>query len=369
MVLLGHANLVYLINTGLNNPVACHAIAVVVELCKTMGDNQRRTLQEVKMALADDIIDRQRLRRKLGFWRIAAIIAVGVVLIGAIVQIIGNDTGVGRSVDHIAHVTISGAITGGSELLERLESVAENDNVKGVIVTMNSPGGTTAGGEALYDAVKRINEIKPVVTQVDTMAASAGYMIASASDHIVARKTSIVGSIGVIFQYPKINGLLETVGIEMRSIKSSPLKAEPSFYGETPPGAETMIETMLLDSFVWFKDLVAQERGFTPAQINALADGSVFTGRQAVENGLVDSLGGMQEAEAWLKAKDPADELTDDLPVLEWRAPPVRSRLLFSNAAVGWLAQRLGLPVGYGLTNELADRLLLDGLLSVWHVQ
>lgn len=317
------------------------------------------------MALADEIIDRQKIRRKMGFWRIVAIAAVAVLIVWALLDVLGSPKGKARGGDHIAHVTISGAITSDRELLERLGDLADSDQVKGVIVTMSSPGGTTAGGEALYNAVKQLSEKKPVVTQVDTLAASAGYMIAAASDHIIARSTSIVGSIGVIFQYPKIDGLLETVGVEMRAIKSSPLKAEPSFYGETPPGAEDMIRTMLLDSFVWFKDLVAEERGFTEEQINRLADGSVFTGRQALENGLIDGLGGIEEAEIWLKSQD----LPSDLPVLEWRKPPTRPGLLFANATVAWLAQSLGLPLKYSLTNELNDRLLLNGLLSVWQVQ
>lgn len=317
------------------------------------------------MALADEIIDRQKIRRKMGFWRIVAIAAVAVLLVWALVDVLAGEDGTGRGGDHIAHVTISGAITGDTELLERLDTIAESERVKGVIITMNSPGGTTAGGEALYDAIKRVSDRKPVVTQVDTLAASAGYMIAAASDHIIARSTSIVGSIGVIFQYPKIDGLLETVGVEMRAIKSSPLKAEPSFFGETPPGAEEMIRTMLLDSFVWFKDLVAAERGFSEAQINTLADGSVFTGRQALENGLIDALGGMREAESWLKTQD----LSEDLPVLEWRKPATGPNFLFADAGVSWLAERLGMPLRYSLTNDVKDRLLLNGLLSVWHIE
>jgi protease-4 len=106
-------------------------------------------------------------------------------------------------------------------------------------------------------------------------------MIASAADHIVARKTSIVGSIGVIFQYPKLDGLLDTLGVDMRAIKSTPLKAEPTFYGDTPPEAEEMIRAMILDSYEWFKEIVAERRGYDAGEIDALADGSVFTGRQA----------------------------------------------------------------------------------------
>lgn len=317
------------------------------------------------MSLADEIIDRQKIRRKLGFWRIVAIAAVGLVVLFAIMRAFDGTGSAGKSGDHIAHVSITGAISVNQDLLERLDEIADSDNAKALILTISSPGGTTAGGEALYDAVKRVAAKKPVVAQVDTLAASAGYMVATASQHIIARKTSIVGSIGVIFQYPKINGLLETVGIEVRSIKSSPLKAEPSFFGETPAGAEDMIKTMLLDTFAWFKDLVAEERGLSVAQINTLADGSVFTGRQALLNGLIDGLGGMEAAEKWVRDQD----IDAAIPIIEWRPPAVRPGLLFSSLAQSWLAQRLGISLMSTKTNEFADRVLLDGLLSVWHVQ
>lgn len=318
------------------------------------------------MSLADDIIDRQRLRRKLGFWRIAAIIAVLIVLAIAANAVwrSGADGSIGR--DHIAHVTISGAITGSSSVLERLERIAGNENVKAMILTMDSPGGTTAGGEAIYEAVRRIAEKKPVVTQVDTLAASAGYMIAAASDHIIARQTSIVGSIGVIFQYPKLDGLLETLGVEMRAIKSTPLKAEPNFYGETPPEAEQAIRAMILDSYDWFKDLVAERRGFDAATITELADGSVWTGRQGLENGLVDALGGLSAAEDWAKQQD---GVSDDLPVIEWKEQPVGWAAVSGANALRWLAEATGLDIAIaGLPRHLRDRVFLDGLLSLWHV-
>ena len=146
---------------------------------------------------ADDLIDRRRLRRKLTFWRVAALAIAAIGLASAAAWMLREDFG-GTGVDHIAKIRIEGTITEDEDLLERLAKVRESDAVKGVILAIDSPGGTTAGGEAIFDEVRKLAAEKPVVAQVGTLAASAGYMIASASDHIVARQSSIVGSIGVL---------------------------------------------------------------------------------------------------------------------------------------------------------------------------
>lgn len=315
---------------------------------------------------ADDIIDRQRLRRKLTFWRIVSIFVafVGVIAVVAMVQS-GSDFAA-RSKDHVAKIEINGTIGTDQELLERLASIEKSENVKGVILSINSPGGTTVGGEAIFEAVRKISDKKPVVAQVGTLAASAGYMIAAGSDHIVAYKSSIVGSIGVIFQYPNFQGMLDNLGVDVRAIKSSPLKAEPSFYGQTPPEAETMIRNMILDSYAWFKGIVADRRGFSMAETDLLADGSIFTGRQALENGLIDALGGEEVARAWLTAEG----IDADLETLEWEDENSTAGWLFSNSALEWIVARLGLgQLNEPILKSLEHRLMLDGLVSVWHVQ
>lgn len=314
---------------------------------------------------ADDIIDRQRLRRKLTRWRIlafsGALIAIGILAF----NMAGDDRFSAKSVPHIAKLVISGTITEDAKLLDTIADIGKNDNVRGVIINVDSPGGTTTGGEAVYDALLKLSDDKLVVTQVGTLAASAGYMVAAATDHIVARKTSIVGSIGVLFQYPNFEGLLTSWGIDVRAIKSSPLKAEPSFFGETPDGAEDMIRAMILDSFDWFKEIVAERREFSTAEINRLADGSVFTGRQALENGLIDRLGGESAAKDWLIEND----VDADLAIVEWKIPTETPSGLLFGQAFDWFARAAGLPIAPLLaTNEVADRLFLDGLLSVWHV-
>lgn len=310
--------------------------------------------------LADDIIDRRRLRRKLTFWRIAALFVVLIGLIGIALTSITEERFGTKSRPHIAKVRIGGTIRMDEDLIDILDEVGKSEAVEGVILAVNSPGGTTAGGEAIYEAVRRLAKDKPVVAQVETLAASAGYMIAAAADHIVARQTSIVGSIGVIVQYPNLEELLDNLGIDVRAIKSSPLKAEPGIFTTPPPGAEAMLQRMVLDSYEWFKDLVKVRRDLTEIEIDALSDGSVFTGRQALERKLVDGLGGEEAAKSWLVSEGAAR----DLKVIEWKKPEPASGLLFSRAAAQWLGLS---PSQNSALEALRERLFLDGLVSVWH--
>jgi len=312
---------------------------------------------------ADDIIDRRRLRRKLTFWRSAAFLLVAAAIVGLALFLAGDEFGA-TSVDHIAKVRIEGTITEDDELLARLEKIRESSSVKGVILSIDSPGGTTAGGEAIFESVRAIAAQKPVVAQVGTLAASAGYMIASASDHIVARQSSIVGSIGVLVQFPDFTGLMDKVGIKLEEIKSSPLKAEPSPFNPTTEPERAMIRSMILDSYDWFVGIVDDRRPLTRTEALALADGSVFTGRQAVQKKLVDTLGGEKQAVEWLKTKGVADGLK----IVEWKPADSSTSFLLGSSLGHAVGEAIGLP---GTTGEIlretgADRLFLDGLVSVW---
>jgi protease-4 len=310
----------------------------------------------------DELIERRGLRRKLTFWRVAAFaVAALAIVLGAVWLFDGEATN--RSVAHIAKVKIEGTITEDEELLERLDKIRESDAVKGVILSIDSPGGTTAGGEAIFEEVRRLAESKPVVAQVGTLAASAGYMIASATDHIVARQSSIVGSIGVLVQFPNVTGLMEKLGITLDEIKSSPLKAEPSPFNLTTEPERAMMRSMIMDSYEWFVGLVDERRPLSRQEVLALADGSIFTGRQALQRKLVDKLGGEREAVAWLMSKGVAENLE----VVEWK-PDRSDRGWLGLGSESRLSALLGLPSAGGeLLNELGlDRLFLDGLVSVW---
>ncbi|WP_421916296.1 signal peptide peptidase SppA [Mesorhizobium sp.] len=317
------------------------------------------------MALrADDLIDRRRLRRKLTFWRVAAIAILALGLVAIASWFYGDELG-GATVDHIAKVRIEGTITEDEELIKRLETIRKSDKVKGVILSIDSPGGTTVGGETIYEEVRKLAADKPVVAEVGTLAASAGYMIASAADHIVAHKSSIVGSIGVLIQYPDVSGMMDKLGIKLEEVKSSPLKAAPSPFKPTNDDERAMVRKLILDSYDWFVGIVAERRKMTHEQALALADGSIFTGRQGVANGLIDGVGGETEAIGWLATKG----VDAKLKVVEWKTTEKRGGFLFSRSMLRTITSALGLPDYSGdVMHELgADRLFLDGLVSVWH--
>lgn len=315
------------------------------------------------MTRADDVIDRRRLRRKLTFWRVAAVVLVLIGVMFVVNWYYGDRFG--ALPDHIALVKVEGTITENEDLLDRLERIRKSPSVKGLILNIDSPGGTTVGGEATFDAVRKVAAVKPVVAEVGTLAASAGYMIATAADHIVARQTSIVGSIGVLIQYPDVTGLMNKLGIKLEEVKSAPLKAEPSPFNPTTDEERAMVRKLIMDSYDWFVDLVAERRPLSRDEVLRLADGSIFTGRQAAELKLVDEVGGEDVARKWLATKG----VDKDLKVIEWKPKGGDGLWYLPGFAGKALARLLGLPEsGKGLLHELgADRVLLDGLLSVWH--
>ena len=312
---------------------------------------------------ADEIIDRRRLRRKLSFWRVVsvALVAIAVILVAAWYARQPNGW---LAPDQIARVHIDGTITEDQALLDELKQVGDDNAVKGVILAIDSPGGTTAGGEAIFDAVRRIAVKKPVVAQITTLGASAAYMISTAADHIIAQKTSIVGSIGVLLEYPDVSGLMDKLGIKLESIKSSPLKAEPSPFEPTTDAARAMVRKMILDSYDWFVGLVAERRPLTRDQVLTLADGSIFTGRQAVA----------EQADRRGRRRAGGEEVAG----LQGRRPRIcRSSTGMRAGQGGWflsssvgkgVARLLGISDGgLGVLHEIgADRIFLDGLLSVW---
>ena len=306
------------------------------------------------------LTDRRRIRRKLSFWRVMTVLALIALVAGLMLQYDGP----GRRGDHIARIDISGVITDDQTLVELIEDAAESSAAKGIVVSISSPGGTTYGGERIHNALVKARQSKPVVADIHTLAASAGYMIAASADHIVAGESSIVGSIGVIFQYAQAGELLDKIGVSFEEIKSSPLKAEPSPFHEASEEAKAMIRSMVLDSYDWFVDLVAEGREMERAQVLALADGSIFTGRQGLENGLVDALGGEAEIRAYLKTRG----VTDGLEIVEWTPPDETSGLLLGSGAASLVQQLLGAPqtISSEIDRLTGGKLFLDGLVSVW---
>jgi len=315
-------------------------------------------------ATADEIIDRRQLRKQVSFWRIAAFVVAALALVAVTLATVGESLVSKSSSDHVAKVKISGTILDDEPLFKLLEKLGKEDQVKAVIFDISSPGGSTLGGEAHYQAIRALAEKKPVVATVGTLAASAGYMIAAATDHIVSRRSSIVGSIGVLFQYADATELFDKIGVDFKAIKSSPLKAEPNPFTQTPPEAEAMIRRLIEDSYEWFVDLVAERRNMSDAQVRRVADGSIFTGAQALELDLVDEIGGEEEALAWLEKER---DVSADLKVVE-RKPKRQTEGFLGATLSAFAKQYLGLKIGKNDANKiqhhLREHLPLDGLVS-----
>jgi protease-4 len=318
----------------------------------------------------DHIVDRRRLRRKLTFWRVAAVLIAIAGVAGAALMARRADTSLTQPLTpQISRVTIRGLIVGDKDRTEALDNLARSRNTRAVIVHIDSPGGTTAGSEELHQALRRVAARKPTVVVVDGLAASGGYMAAMAADHIIAQNSSLVGSIGVLFQYPNFADLLNKVGVSYETIKSSPLKASPNGLEPTTPEARAAIEALVSDSFAWFKDMVKDRRKLEGFDLDKVADGRVFTGRQAIVLKLADEIGREQEAIDWLEKTNKIDPKT---PVRDWRLHPRFSELSFLHLAVSRMLDGLGLG---SLAHEFeisgalqaAEKLNLDGLLMLWH--
>jgi protease-4 len=314
---------------------------------------------------SDVIVDRRRIRRKLTFWRVFA----AIVVIAAIAAVGAAMSGRGAfsTSGSIARVNIEGLIRSDQDRVEALERLGKS-SAAAVVVHINSPGGTTAGSEQLYDSLVSLKAKKPLVVVVEGLAASGGYITAIAADHIIAQQSSLVGSIGVLFQFPNVSELLKTIGVKVEEVKSSPLKAAPNGFEPTSPEARDALDALVKDSYAWFRGLVKERRGMDDAQLEKVADGRVFTGRQGIDLKLVDQLGDEKTAVAWLVEKK---GVTKDLPVRDYKLTPRFGDLTFIRTAASITLDALGLGsiarhIEQAGAVQAVDRFGLDGMLALW---
>ena len=315
---------------------------------------------------ADAIVDRRRMRRKLTFWRVTAVV-VALVAIGGGALFLVPGSRLMPPGAYISRIKIQGLIRGNQDRIEAIERLGRS-RASAVIVHIDSPGGTTAGSEQLYGALRELQSKKPMVVVVDGLAASGAYIAALSADHIIANETSLVGSIGVLFQYPNFTDVFKTIGIKVEEVKSSPLKAAPNGFEPTSPEARAAIEAIVLDSYAWFKDLVKNRRKMDNGQLTRVADGRVFTGRQAVGLKLVDGLGNEKTALAWLEKEK---KVPANTPVREYSLQPRFGELSFLHVAA-WTFEVVGLrAIAHRIEEwgavQAVERLNLDGLLALWH--
>lgn len=310
----------------------------------------------------DTVLDRRRLRRRLTLWRGLAIAALAGVVVA-----LGASTGEWSEIGakQIARVTITGTITEDRDQLEMLKKIADSDKAAALLVFVNSPGGTTTGGEALFGALRDVAKKKPVVAQFGTVAASAGYIVGLGADHIVTRANTITGSIGVLIQWPEVSQMLDKIGVKFNEIKSGDLKAVPSPFEPLSPEGQKVTKSMIDEGFRWFLGLVETRRGIKPDQIPGLTQGRVFTGREAVELKLADSIGGEDEAVAWLQSERNVDK---GLKVVDWKPTSETSLGLFSSLGSAAASFFNHTYLGQMLARDPSMAGLgLDGFISVWH--
>lgn len=316
---------------------------------------------------SDFLVDRRRIRRKLTFWRVMSGLLVILAVVGGGMLLTPSARQAITGGEAIARVKIDGLIRSNDERVAALERLGKS-KAAAVIVHINSPGGTTAGAEQLFDALTRLKANKPLVVVVEGLAASGGYIAALASDHIIAQQTSLVGSIGVLFQFPNFSELLKTVGVKVEEVKSAPLKAAPNGFEPTSPEARAALDALVKDSFAWFKDLVKARRQMDDTTLQTVSDGRVFTGRQAVGLKLIDELGDEKTAVKWLQAQN---KIKGELPVRDYKLAPRFSDMTFLRTAVEAVLRAAGLEtfarlVGGTGVGGVAERLELEGMLALW---
>ncbi|MDA0229728.1 MAG: signal peptide peptidase SppA [Proteobacteria bacterium] len=295
----------------------------------------------------DRLLDRRRLKRGVVVWRSLAIVAVVALVVVAVGRFALDGPAGGN---YIARLWVTGLIVDEPERAELLAEIADDSDIKALIVRINSPGGTMAGSEALFLSLSAVAREKPVIAVMDGTAASGGYMAALAAERIIARNSTITGSIGVILQTADVSQMLADLGVRTEAIKSAPLKGVPSPFEPLDESGRAASQAVVDDMYELFVGLVAERRGLEPAAAIALADGRVFTGRQAVANGLVDEIGGESEALAWLDSKR---GVSSSLPVYDLDATEADD-----------IVERLVSSVRGAVVPR---RLMLDGLLAVWH--
>ena len=312
---------------------------------------------------SDYMVDRRRLRRKLGYWRIAAIGAALLAALVAVAKFSGLDT-MEKAAPHIARLSIEGIITGDEDTIQLIKDIGDS-KASAVLLKIDSPGGTTAGAEKLYLELRKLAEKKPVVAVVGTLAASGGYIAAIGADEIVVRGNSLIGSIGVLFQFPNFAKALDSLGVKVEEIKSTPLKAAPNGFEPTTEAAKAAINSLVVDSYDWFKGLVKERRHLDDAELAKVVDGRVFTGRQGLPLKLADLIGGESDAIAWLETNK---DIAKKLPVRDWKKKPSIERagllgLASSGVRAAGFIKLASLIDQFGGQSESAS---LDGLLAIW---
>lgn len=282
-------------------------------------------------------------RRRFGIFGILAVL-IGGVFLGSSMSTCaamraGHEGPFAEDGPRVGVVEVFGTITGAKEVVQALRRFQKNDDIEAVVLRVDSPGGSVGPSQEIFDAVRRAAADKPVVASMGSMAASGGYWVSLGADEIFANPGTLTGSIGVIVQIPDLTGVAEALRFDMRTYKSGPRK---DLGNPFEPEDETHVEVfqaVIEDIQAQFVDLTAERRGLDRADVEALADGRVMTGRDAREVGLVDRLGGLvsaaERALALARERDAASVAEGERPILVYPPEPVPSLLDLLGARMG----------------------------------
>ncbi len=228
-----------------------------------------------------------------------ALLSVFVVVIFVALVMLASVSGGGIQLaeESVAVIEVNGAIISPDFVVEKLEKYIKNDNIPAIVIRLNTPGGGVSATQEIYETVIKARDAgKIVIASMGSVSASGGYYIAAACDSIMATPGTITGSIGVIATFPDLSGLYDLIGVSFNVRKSGKFKDTGSTMREMSEEEKKVIDAVVMDTYDQFVAAVAEGRGMDKDTVRTLADGRVYTGRQAVENGLVDLLGTYQSA-------------------------------------------------------------------------
>lgn len=297
---------------------------------------------------ADALLDRINLKNQITRWRALALIFAVLAMVALFAT---GKTAKKLGEPYIARVSYEGIILDDQKHYKLLDELAENSNVKAVILWLDTPGGSAVGGEETYLRIKNLATKKPVVAVMRSVAASAGYMIALGSDQVFAREGTITGSIGVIIEAAEVTELADKIGIKPVIVKSSKLKSTLSPFEKATPESLAVVQQLIDDFYQRFVEMVAISRNLPKEQVVKLADGRVYSGRRAVELKLVDAIGGENDAVMWLEKNR---NIQKNMKIVDEKVQEPLDFLEKINQSV----------FGKFFQNS---RIKLDGLVAMWH--
>jgi len=208
----------------------------------------------------------------------------------------GSKTDIFAKKEGVGIVELKGLIVSSEQVLKHLTEFRNNPNVKSIVLRIESPGGAVGASQEIYKEVMRTNEVKPIVASMGSMGASGGYYAALGAENIIANPGTMTGSIGVIVKFPNLEGFFEKIGYKSEVIKSGPLKDVGASNRPMSEEERKLMQDLIDNVYGQFVRDIALARGMDEETVQGLADGRVYTGEQALEVGLIDSLGNFTDA-------------------------------------------------------------------------